>query len=131
MENDDPPPIAQVYIREWMERRHIENQKALAGRMKVGEGTVSKKFKEPEKIDVEWLSKFAAALNVKVPHLFFHPDSIPSADVEHRPRLDDLMAAAAGMTDKQIDGLLVLLLAGEPPKEPGAEDARAPLANSK
>lgn len=71
------PP--RLYLQEWMKHRGL-NQVDLANRLEVGSiGTISKKLAKPEKLTVEWLAKFAWALDVEPDRLYRHPDQ-PSPD---------------------------------------------------
>lgn len=85
----EPP---RLYIREWMRKLDI-NAKKLAERMDRAEGTVSKLLgaadpptpgvkRKTQKVTVEYLAEFAAALNIEVSQLFHDPD---------RPTRDELL----------------------------------------
>lgn len=84
---------ARLFIREWMETVPGLDQKRLAERMGVGEGTISKKLKHPEKIDAEWLARFAGALNLQVTDLFRDPAA---------PTSDQLLARATEEQRREI-----------------------------
>ena len=125
-------PVARVYIREWMEARDGIDQKSLAKKMGRSEGAMSKKLKEPWRIDVQWLSEFAAALGVSVSDLFRAPQAGMTDSVEilvPRPQVADLLALANKMTDGQIEGLIALfphLQDDAPPEEHIPASAAAP-----
>jgi len=84
---------ARLYIREWMEAKHLNNKK-LAERMERSEGTISKllaaadppkpgeKKRATTKVTVEYLAEFANALDVDVAQLFHDPA---------RPTRDELL----------------------------------------
>lgn len=128
--------IARVYIREWMEARDRLDQKSLAKKMRRSESAISKKLDGPARIDVQWLSEFALALQVNVPDLFRPPQEGTLDSVEaptHRPKIADLLALANKMTDGQIEGLIALfphLQDGAPPQEhiPASAEALPPKA---
>lgn len=84
--------VPKLYIREWMQHRGYD-QKRLAQIMEVGEGTVSKKLAKPERIDAEWLARFADALNVEVTELFRDPAA---------PTARELLSGANEVQKKQI-----------------------------
>lgn len=51
------------------------NQVDIANRLEVSStGTISKKLAKPEKLTVEWLAKFAWALEIEPEQLYHHPD---------------------------------------------------------
>lgn len=59
------------------------NQVDIANRLEQkSSGTISKKLVAPEKMSVEWLAKFAWALDIEVEDLYRHPD---------RPSQEDLL----------------------------------------
>jgi hypothetical protein len=72
------PP--RLYIEERMAAIPGMNRKRLAERMGVAQGTITKKLKEPGKIDGVWLERFREALGLdSVEDLFRHP-SAPTQD---------------------------------------------------
>jgi transcriptional regulator with XRE-family HTH domain len=72
---------ARLYIEEWMATVPGLDQKRLAERMKTTGGTISKKLKEPSKIDAAWLQRFADALDLDVPDLFRDPSAPTPAEL--------------------------------------------------
>lgn len=71
-----------LFIHEWMKHRGL-TQMDIANRLEVGStGTISKKLAKPMQMSVEWLAKFAWALDVEVEDLYRDP---------HRPTQDDLL----------------------------------------
>lgn len=74
---------SRLYIREWMKEITID-QRRLAERMECKEGTVSKLLTGDMKMTVEWLARFADALDMPVPRLFVDPKA---------PTRDELLAA--------------------------------------
>jgi len=84
------------YIREWMEKREI-NQERIAGRLEIESGTVSKLLSGRMRLSDKWLSAFAAALDVEVADLFVDPN---------RPTQADLLA---GLSDDQRATVMSLI----------------------
>jgi transcriptional regulator with XRE-family HTH domain len=84
------------YIREWMEKREI-NQERMAGRLEIESGTVSKLLSGRMRLSDKWLSAFAAALDVEVADLFVDPN---------RPTQADLLA---GLSDDQRATVISLI----------------------
>lgn len=84
------------YIREWMEKREI-NQERMAGRLEIESGTVSKLLSGRMRLSDKWLSAFAAALDVEVADLFIDPN---------RPTQADLLA---GLSDDQRATVISLI----------------------
>lgn len=117
------PPVdaPEIYFKEWMAAREIENQKVLARLMGTTPGTISKKLKEPGKVDVEWLARFAVAFEINLVDLFVDPRTLPKAPSPRRPRLDELMDAAEGAGDADLDALIRLARhsSAAPRPEPG------------
>lgn len=71
-----------LYIHEWMKHRD-KNQVDIANRLEQkSTGTISKKLAKPEKMSVEWLAKFAWALDCDVEDLYRDPK---------RPTQEDLL----------------------------------------
>lgn len=108
--NDSPAPpqrYAKIYLKEWIETAF--SQKELAAAMKRSEGAISKKLKEPWKIDLMWLQEFADALRVSPLHLFSHPAAYGRIPAEARPALGELMDIASRASDQQISHLIGLL----------------------
>lgn len=86
-----------VFIHEWMKHKGV-NQVDMAGRLEVNSsGTVSKKLKSPEKMSVEWLAKFAHALDIEVEQLYRHPE---------QPRPEDLWKNADASTQEVVIRIL-------------------------
>lgn len=78
MDRIGPKHPFRLFIREWMEHRHIDNER-MAERMDCGPGTVSKLLNGKMKMTTEWMMGFADALDVAVPDLFRDPEQ-PTAD---------------------------------------------------
>ncbi|HWU19353.1 MAG TPA: helix-turn-helix transcriptional regulator [Devosia sp.] len=73
---------ARLYIEEWMATIPGLDRKRLAERMGVAGGTITKKLQDPQKIDAEWLQRFADALNLQeVTDLFRDPAAPTPADL--------------------------------------------------
>jgi hypothetical protein len=68
-----------LFVHEWMKHKGL-NQVDIANRLEISStGTISKKLAKPEKLTVEWLAKFAWALDIDPEQLYRHPDQ-PSPD---------------------------------------------------
>jgi len=133
-DDTDRPPPARVFIREWMTAKQIPNQKSLAARMKRAEGTVSKKLGNPSLIDLQWLADFALAFGIDPVDLFRNPsESTSAAPEERRPRLAELMAVAAKLTDGEIGHLVAFFRerSAAPPGRLPPEDVAERSATSK
>ena len=66
---------SRLFIHEWMTKRGM-NQSDIARRLEVGSsGTISKKLKNLDRLDKEWIEGFAYALDVEVADLYKHPDT--------------------------------------------------------
>lgn len=86
------PP--RIYIEEWMETIPGLDRKRLAERMGVSAGTITKKLKNPGKIDADWMEGFRAALNLQsVTDLFRDPAS---------PTPDDLLQGLSEKDRKEV-----------------------------
>lgn len=72
-----------VYLREWMEELDVDGER-MAERMDCSPGTVSKLLNGKMKLTIEWLSRFADALDRPLPDLFRDPKA---------PTRDELLAA--------------------------------------
>lgn len=98
------PP--RIYLREWMDKLEVNNKK-LAERMDRAESTVSKLLaaadpdarerRIKQKVTVEYLAEFAAALDVTVEQLFRHPNT---------PSRDELLR---GYSDAELTSALQLI----------------------
>lgn len=64
------PP--RLFIREWIDHKRLD-QKRIAERMDVQEGTVSKLLNGQMRMTMEWLSGFAEALDVEFMDLYRDP----------------------------------------------------------
>lgn len=117
-----------------MSVREIPDQKRLATLMRRSEGAVSKKLGRPETIDMAWLSEFAAAFQTNPADLFSDPTLHDEAPPIVRPRLAELMSAAADADDVDLDYLISVLSRAAklaPPEAPSLEHAAARSATSK
>lgn len=86
-----------VFIHEWMKHKGL-TQVDIAGRLEVGStGTISKKLAKPEKMSIEWLAKFAHALDIEISQLYHHPD---------QPRPEDLWRGADEPTRQVVIRIL-------------------------
>lgn len=89
-----------LFIHEWMKHRD-KTQVDIANRLEVGStGTISKKLAKPEKMSVEWLAKFAWALDVEVEDLYRDPNRPTQEDL-----LRDLDANQKTVVIEMIKGL--------------------------
>lgn len=89
-----------LFINEWMQHRG-KTQVDIANRLEVGStGTISKKLAKPEKMSIEWLAKFAWALDVEVEDLYRDPnrptqeDLLRDVDESKRTMLIEMIKAA-------------------------------------
>ncbi len=69
---------ARVYLREWLEYRHITAER-LADRLDVSKGAISKLINGKQRYNQDWLEMIAWALNCDVPELYRPPES-PTAN---------------------------------------------------
>ncbi len=115
MKTDAQPDAVNIYLKEWMAVRGVTEQRTLAEKMSRSEGAVSKKLKEPWRIDMQWLLEFAQALDV-LPRDLLAPPTDAATKRRYRPNLEQLMDAASGATDKQIDALIAILNPSSPPQ---------------
>lgn len=57
------------------------NQVAIAARLEVGTGTISKVLAKPEAMNLKWLAAFAHVLEIEVGDLFRDPDQPTQEDL--------------------------------------------------
>ena len=100
MDRIGPKHPFRMFIREWMEYRHIDNER-LSERMDCSPGTVSKLLNGGMKMTTEWLTGFANALDVAVPDLYRDPN---------QPSAEDLLRNATPEQRAQVISVISALL---------------------
>ena len=71
-----------LYIEEWMRTIPGLDRKRLAERMNTTAPTITKKLAAPEKIDQEWIARFAHGLGLEdFTDLYRNPDAPTPADL--------------------------------------------------
>jgi transcriptional regulator with XRE-family HTH domain len=76
-----PPPIAvKLYIRRWMEKRGL-SQERLAERLDCKQATVSRLLSGKMQMTLEWMVAIALALNIEVRALYEDPDAEDAAAI--------------------------------------------------
>lgn len=100
MDRIGPKNPTRLFIRERMAKIPIDNER-LSERMDCSPGTVSKLLNGQMQMTMQWLARFADALDVEVPQLFIDPD-MPSAD--------ELLRRAAPERRKEIIGVIDFML---------------------
>jgi transcriptional regulator with XRE-family HTH domain len=84
------------FIREWMETKGVDNRR-LADRMDVGEGTISKLLNGHMKMTLEYLAEIAGCLDIEVDQLFRDPKA---------PTRDELLR---GYSNEELTSALQLI----------------------
>jgi transcriptional regulator with XRE-family HTH domain len=97
-----PKKPFKVYIREWMDERHID-QRRLAERLECKEGTISKLLNNKMQLTMNWLAAIAFALNIEVRDLYRDPK---------QPTADELLAHLPDEKRKQVIDFIKYLATG-------------------
>lgn len=92
---------ARLFIREWIEFKKLD-QRRVAERMDIKDGTVSKLINGHMQMTLTWLAGFADALDVEITDLFRDPN---------RPTQQDLLSGLNEEKRQQAEDYLKYLAA--------------------